>query len=182
MTASRLRWLPLALVPLLVVGVGLLAADPPKPTAPAPKAEEKAKRNATVERVKLVGIGGLLEQEAVRKDLGLSKAQGEKIDAEKEKLVEGIKEVGKAKRSEENSTQTLYILVDQCGDLALSYDAAAAKVLNGEQLYRLKQLSLQRDGPTCPSRSIRHAGVGSHRRTGRQNCRAAQAPDQTESV
>ncbi len=151
MTVSHLRWMPLAVLPLIAVAAGLFAADPPKPTATPPKAEEKEKpkRNATVERVKLVGVGGLLSQEAVRRDVGLTEAQVKKIDVEKGKLLEGIKEIGKAKRPDENSTQTLYILVEQCGDLALHYDEAVAKVLDAEQLYRLKQLSLQRDGPTA---------------------------------
>jgi hypothetical protein len=151
MTATQLRWLPLALVPLLVVGVGLFAADPPKPTAPPPKAEEKdkPKRNATVERVKLVGIGGLLEQEAVRKDIGLTKEQVEKYDAEKKKLVEGMKELGKAteQANKESRLHALYLSIQQLGDLGGTFDTAAAGLLTGEQVYRLKQLSLQREGP-----------------------------------
>lgn len=52
-----------ALTALLATPV--LAADPPK-------AEEKPKRNAPVERVKLCGVGGLLAQESIRKELKLT--------------------------------------------------------------------------------------------------------------
>jgi RNA polymerase sigma factor (sigma-70 family) len=149
MTVSNLRWLPLAVLPLVAVAASLLAADSPKPTAPPPKAEEKVKRNATVERVKLVGIGGLMEQQAIRKDLGLTKEQDEKIDAEREKVVDGFKELGKAERgTQENALQTKYLMIEQCGDLGVGYDAAVLKLLTESQVYRLKQLSLQREGPT----------------------------------
>lgn len=63
----------LAGLPLVAVAVGLSAAGPSKPTAPPPKTEEKAKRNATVKRVKLIGVDRRLSQPAIQKDLELAK-------------------------------------------------------------------------------------------------------------
>jgi len=149
MTVSNLRWLPLTVLPLVAVAAGLLAADPPKPNAPPPKAEEKVKRNATVERVKLVGLGGLLSQEAVRRDIGLTKEQEKKLDAEKEKLVTGMKKLSEAsvQANKESRLQALYLMIQLCGDLAVTFDTTMTDVLTAEQVYRLKQLALQREGP-----------------------------------
>ena len=150
MTVSNLRWLPLAVIPIVAVAAGLLAADPPKPVAQPAKPEEKAKRNATVERVKLVGVGGLLEQEVVRKDLGLSRDQEKLIDTAKDKLVEGKNALSKVEaKPSEDRLQTGYLMVEQFGDMALAYDVAALKALTDDQAYRLKQLSLQREGPAA---------------------------------
>lgn len=151
MTVSNLRWLSLAVLPLVAVAAGLFAADPPKSTAPPPKVEDKAKRNATVERVKLVGIAGLLEQEAVRKDIGLTKEQEEKINADTEVLEKQLKamtDASKAMQQKEGIELTdAYRLYEQFADQMLGIDAEIEKRLTADQLYRLKQIQLQRDGP-----------------------------------
>lgn len=152
MTASHLRWLPLAVLPFIAVAAGLLAADPPKPTAPPPKAEEKAKRNATVARVKLVGIGGLLEQPAIRKQLALTDKQDEQLKAAREEVAKGMKAMmDEAKLNQKNFTDLsdIQLYMERLGDTANDYDTKASKIITPEQAYRLKQVMLQREGPTA---------------------------------
>ncbi len=151
MTVSKHRWLPLAVLPLIAVSAGLLAADPPKPTAPPPKAEEKQKRNATVERVKLVGIGGLLEQQAVRKEMRLTKEQQEKLTEAKAEVRKQLKVIQAATdrlRGKEDIAKYLNSN-EQYTDVLAAHDLTVGKLLTPEQLYRLKQIQLQREGPTA---------------------------------
>ena len=121
------------------------AADPPK--------GENAKRNPTVERVKLLGVGGLLEQEAVRKDLGLSKEQCDKLAEAKAEVVKEVKGLYAAAelllRSEQKDYADYQVFYDKIGDYTADLDARAVKVLTADQVYRLKQLRLQLDGPTA---------------------------------
>jgi RNA polymerase sigma factor (sigma-70 family) len=153
MTVSNLRWMPLAVIPLVAVAAGLLAADPPKPKDPPPKEEEKVKRNATVERVKLIGLGGLLEQEAVRRDIGLTKDQQEKYDAAVEEMEKQLKAVAVASKAMQQmegiSLTDAQQLYDQLADVVLGLDAAIQEQLKADQVYRLKQLQLQREGPNA---------------------------------
>jgi hypothetical protein len=136
---------------VLVAVTALLAAA--AAAADPPKIDAKPKRNATVERVKLVGIGGLLEQEAVRRDLGLSQGQQEKIDAEKAELVKKLKATGDAAKAAmqqaEFDVADFQRHTDQFGDQVSEYEAAAAKQLTADQMYRLKQIRLQSEGPTA---------------------------------
>lgn len=153
MTVFNLRWLPLAVLPLVAIASGLLAADPPKAKDPPPKTEEKARRNATVERVKLVGIGGLLEQQAVRKDIGLTKEQEEKFNAaveDMEKRLKAMHDVSKGAMQKEGVELTdAHRMTEDFADCVLGLDTAVQKALTPDQLYRLKQIQLQRDGPNA---------------------------------
>jgi predicted DNA-binding protein (UPF0251 family) len=150
MTAFNLRWLPLAALPLVAVAVGVFAADPPKAKDPAPKAEDKAKRNATVERVKLCGVGGLLEQQAVQRDLSLTDAQVEKLKEAKREAAKQIREIQASTEKLRGKEDLSFYLVsfDQFTDVLVAHDATVSKLLTPEQTYRLKQIQLQRDGPT----------------------------------
>lgn len=151
MTVSNLRWLPLAVLPLVAVGL-LTAADPPKPTAPAPQTDEKTKRNATVERVTLVGIGGLLDQEAVRRSLDLSKEQEEKWVEKKRALskqAEAIRDAAKAKPQPGKELADVHNQYEQLAAITWGYDDAVAELLSPAQQYRMKQIVLQRDGPAA---------------------------------
>lgn len=121
------------------------------PAADPPKVEEKPKRNATVERVKLVGVGGLLEQPSIRKQLNLTDKQNEQLKAVREEVLKAIKalaEDAKLKKTD-NDLSEIQLMADRLGEAVNEYDVKAAKVFTPEQAYRLKQVILQREGPTA---------------------------------
>lgn len=151
MPAVPLRWLPQLAVPLMAFTFPLFAADPPKATDPPPKAEVKAKRNATVERVKLCGVGGLLEQESIRKELNLTKEQVEKLKEAKADVKKQLKEVQAATEKLNGKADISKYLesFEMFTDVLAAHDPVVGKLLTEEQLYRLKQIQLQREGPTA---------------------------------
>lgn len=123
----------------------------PAPAADPPKAEEKVKRNANVERVRLIGVGGLLEQDAIRKELNLTKEQEEKLKEAKAEAGKQLKEISAATdklRGKEDASKYLNSY-EQFADVMAAHDTTVVKLLTVEQHYRLKQVYLQREGPTA---------------------------------
>jgi len=130
---------------LVALAASSFAADPPK--------AEEVKRNATVERVKLVGVSAMLEQEAIRKDIGLTKDQEEKVSvarAEMEKKLKALSDASKAALQETNvEVADLQRQTEMVTDCVFEIDGTIQKLLTATQVYRLKQIQLQREGPNA---------------------------------
>lgn len=136
---SRLALLTLALA---------LALSPATVAAPTPK-DVKAK--STLDRVKPVGIGGLIEQPTARESLKLTKDQEEKIAAARKEVGASLTAIAKAQQNNAGAAagrlDAVQEMVDKMSDAVLAYDAKVIEVLSDEQARRLKQLHLQREGP-----------------------------------
>jgi hypothetical protein len=128
--------------------LALVIAVSPTPAAPTPK-EVKAK--SVLDRVKPVGIGGLIEQPTARGSLKLTKEQEEKLAAARTEIGGSLTAIAKAQQNVAGAAagklDAIQEMVDKMSDVVLGYDAKVLEVLTDEQAKRVKQLHLQREGP-----------------------------------
>ncbi len=137
MNGSKRQWF-VGLLGIAVVSLSLLFL-PQTSAAPTPKADGPV----PVDRVKLDGIGGLLDQPAVRKALDLSEEQEGKLKGVEREIMAMLKVVGqpvKGPLDRERSNEKL-------NEKLAQYDEKAAAVLTDAQRRKLKQFQLQREGP-----------------------------------
>lgn len=128
----------LGLLGIAAVSLGLLFL-PPTSAAPTPKADGPV----PVDRVKLNGIGGLLDQPAVRKALDLSEEQEGKLKGVEKEVMAVLKVVGQPKPGPFGREQ----VNEKLNEALAQYDDKAAAVLTDTQKRRLKQFQLQKEGP-----------------------------------
>ncbi len=150
MTVSNLRWIPLAVLPLVTLAVMFFGPAPSNGNAaPVPKADGKDK--PVLDRVALVGIGGMLEQPTIRKSLALTKVQEDKIaeigKAVETKNIAARKALLTASGKQQLDLDELQQMNDAITASIAEYDRQLSEVLVAGQLTRLRQIQLQRDEP-----------------------------------
>lgn len=137
-----LRTAPLTLALVLIL--------PSAPAAPTPK-EVKAK--SVLDRVKPVGIGGLIEQPAARASLKLAKEQEEKIGGIRKdvgaQVVKFTKEYQNNPAAAVGDTEAMQGMMDKLSEFAGAFDTRVVDVFTEDQMRRVKQLYLQREGPAA---------------------------------
>lgn len=130
--------------------LALVLALSPATAAPTPK-DVKAK--SALDRVKPVGIGGLLDLPTVRQSLKLTDEQEKKITAVRKEVGEAIGAIAKAQQNNAAAAagqlDGIQEMMDKISDAAAGYDGKVLEVLTGEQTKRLRQLHLQREGPAA---------------------------------
>jgi RNA polymerase sigma-70 factor (ECF subfamily) len=162
MSVSKLRLVVFGLVAsgaVALVGGGVVTPH----TFAAPVPAKEAKEPDPVERVKLSDVSGLLRQESIRKDVGMSDKDYETLAAfKKEKTAEIQKRMEESMRAQlqaqvaggpgrgpvqlkMNSSQ----FTELTDEAVAEFDKMAFSLLKPEQARRLKQIGLQARGPAA---------------------------------
>lgn len=148
MNASSRRLWCFALLVAVAAGVPLFL--PAGHAAPTPK---EVKARSTLDRVKPVGIGGLLDQPTARQSLKLTKEQEEQIAAARKEVGAALKVIADAQKNNPagaaGKLDVIQEMVDRMSETVVGFDAKVLDVLSDEQVRRVKQLHLQREGPAA---------------------------------
>ena len=139
-TSHRLR---LSVLSALLCGLSLATA------APVPKADG-TKLERLLARVRIDNVGSALTQPAVAADIQLDDGQAKELDAVWEELGKELSAKVAAKRAQGNGDAEAQLdLFGQVLDAGKEFDAKVMKVLSREQVLRLKQIQLQKEGPAA---------------------------------
>jgi Spy/CpxP family protein refolding chaperone len=134
----------------------------PLGAAPTPK---EVKTKSTLDRVKLHGIGGLLDQPTVRASLKLTKEQEDKIAAIRKEVSTTVGAIAKAQQNNPaaaaGAIDLMQETMDKLTDAVAEFDPKVSEVFTEQQLQRLRQVHLQREGaPALLSRyAVRELGL-----------------------
>jgi RNA polymerase sigma-70 factor (ECF subfamily) len=139
------RRLPLAAVLSALCGLPFAAAAPvPKPD---PKEVDKL-----LERVRVDNLGSSITQQAIAKDLAMDEKQAEAVAAVWDEVgdqlkakVQAVKPAGNPGGGAE-AMLSMFGAMMECGR---EFDAGVLKVLKPDQIRRLKQIQLQKEGPAA---------------------------------
>lgn len=147
MSGTHLKALVLAGVAVLMVALGGLSRHAAE-THAAPVPELKAKApTAELDRVRVDKIGAALACPTIREQLKITAEQDKKLDEAWAEASGGIRAaIQRQKGANPQNADSILDIFNGLDDTAIGYDAKAVKVLTGEQLTRLRQIQLQRDG------------------------------------
>ncbi|MEO2090569.1 MAG: hypothetical protein ABGY75_13875, partial [Gemmataceae bacterium] len=142
MTSPRLRF---SLLSVVLCGLPLATA------APVPKPDPKA-LDKLLERVHVDNVGSSLTQSTISKDLALDEAQAKQVaaiwDEVSDQLVAKVKAV-KPMANGNDGPEGMLEMFGTMIDCGREFDAKVLKVLKPDQIRRLKQIQLQKEGPAA---------------------------------
>lgn len=151
MNESKLRsWgAGMLLVSGLIVG-GVVLTTLPSDAAPVPDAKAKSTDELKVlDRVAVENVGGLLACPAVAKELDLSVEQKAKLDEAWDQVSAKLIAKFKARAAGPQSPQQMLAVLGFIDEAVRENDRAALPILRPDQLRRLRQIQLQKEGPSA---------------------------------
>ena len=134
---------------LTVLTAALIAA--PLYAAPVPKSDG-ADVDKLLARVRVSNVGGMLAQPTVAKAIALTDEQKKKIDGLTDDMVTKAKAKYAAAKQFANAGAEMNAMLGTfgaIGEMNTAFDSEVTELLTSEQLRRLRQIQLQREGPTA---------------------------------
>lgn len=132
---------------LAVLTAALIAA--PLFAAPVPKSDG-ADVDKLLARVRVENLSSTLGQPAVAKALGISEKQAKQIETLSDDMAAKVKaKFGVLKQVPNGGTEAMLEVFGMIGEINAELDAEVEKVLTAEQLRRVRQIQLQKEGPAA---------------------------------